>query len=193
MKSANEFYITEGKKQTRLTFHSGGVKKERLPSGDWISRFTIETAENVFRFAICGDVPFRSRDVLELAPRFVRFRGGKRFDYPVYQLCKTEELAADERTARGLALDRAERKESDATGNKQRTAKNPKGAGANPKYDKKADEKIFKRWNKWRAEIGNGKRGRKAFIDEEQIDVTDSQLKKLIDRCGKDKRKVLRR
>jgi len=188
MKSTNEFYITEGKKQTRLTFHSGGVKKERLPSGDWISRFTIETAENVFRFAICGDVPFQSRDVLELAPRFVRFRGGKRFDYPVYQLCKTEELAADERTARGLALDRAERKESDATGNKQRTAKNPKGAGANPKYDKKADEKIFKHWEKWQAAIGNGRRGQNAFIDEEQIGMTKKELERLINREQKKRR-----
>jgi len=257
MKSANEFYITEGKKQTGMPFHKGGVKKERLPSGEWISRFRVESPENVFRFAIRGDVSFQSRDVLEIAPRFVRFRDGARFDYPVYQLCKTEELPADERTARLLAADRAERKDSEAIGNMtldgleglraackrianskgakgwdvvaklygkkipdsllklpvsevldvvkrnfelgantekqvdlieeriKQANKNPNRAGPKRVYDTKADDKMFKRWNEWRAALGNGRRGRKAFIAEEKIDMTDKQLEALINRTQK--------
>ena len=160
MKSANTFYITEGKKQTPIKFHPstfGRRKNELLPSGKEITRFTIEAVDNNFHFSIHGEHYLNPRDVLEIAPRFVRFRDGTRFDSPVYIKGATEQLPADERTARGLALDRAERAANTATGNKRQTRKrkkknprmtatNPNGAGRT-RESPDLDAFLLRAWN----------------------------------------------
>lgn len=67
----------------------------------------------------------------------------------------------------------------------RKTAKNPKGAGAKPQYDQESDKRIFKRWNKWREQPGNGRRGQTAFLEETGLDMTKKALGKLINRTRK--------
>jgi len=67
----------------------------------------------------------------------------------------------------------------------RKQSKNSNNAGAKPIYDHEKDNQIFKQWNKWREQPGNGKRGRKTFLKETGVNMTDKDLENLINRTQK--------
>jgi hypothetical protein len=175
-----------------IKFCCGSCKRHRcavVPLTDPIYEaesidYRIESDLCVYRFKIKQAVNIGNltpRNVVEITDDHVLFSDGQKFERPNYSGYATEILPADERSAR-LAARTVWMLEHGGVKNDRQTAKNPKGAGAKPMYDRKKDKTIFDRWNKWRAQPGYGKGTRPAFIEEAGLDMTPKHLERLINR-----------
>ena len=95
----------DGKKT--LYFCKGKARWERTETKTGRMIFTVESPEHVFKFVLPNpteeDQKLRAQDVEALHPQYVIFRNGRKISRPDFQLCKTEELPADERKARHAA------------------------------------------------------------------------------------------
>ena len=98
-----------------------------------------------------------------------------------------EKLAIDNEKNHKITHERLEEieRQGKEMKNSRKTETNPKGAGRTPIYNRKEDERVFKLWNSWRDRAGNGNRGRKAFLEETKINMTEINLEKLINRTQK--------
>ena len=96
-----------------ITYCKGNTHSERR-DGKVRMTFTLESPDNIFKFVLLNpsedDQKLMAKDVIGLAVKvegltveYVLFRNGRKISSPDFVLCKTEELPADERTARHSA------------------------------------------------------------------------------------------
>ena len=103
-----QFTLVKPDGNLTLYYVRGRARWERTETKTGKMTFTVESPENVFKFVLLkpteADQTLRAKDVKELSPGYVLFRNGRKISRPDFQLCKTEELPADERTARNSAV-----------------------------------------------------------------------------------------